>query len=70
MREREREQGRDGAEQRGLKGEERGRSVRVGLRTPPRLLLFSDWPSLLPSPLLRRWGSPVSRHVTKVKESR
>lgn len=48
VREREREQGRDGAEQRGLKGEERGRSVRVGLRTPPRLLLFSDWPSLLP----------------------
>lgn len=50
VREREREQGRDGAEQRGLKGEERGRSVRVGLRTPPRLLLFSDWPSLLPPP--------------------
>lgn len=56
VREREREQGRDGAEQRGLKGEERGRSVRVGLRTPPRLLLFSDWPSLPPFslPLLPR----------------
>lgn len=62
VREREREQGRDGVEQRGLEGEERGRSVRVGLRTPPRLLLFSDWPSLLhfPNPA----GADHLGHVT------
>lgn len=45
-----RERGRDGAERRGLKGEERARSVRAGLRTPPRLLLFPEWPSLLNPP--------------------
>lgn len=55
-----------GVEQRGVKGEERGRSVRVGLKTPPWLFLFPDWPSLLcfaiPPP---RWESPVSQKANE-----